>query len=163
MSRRTRRQQLGYPVTLQSGEGIGDFFKSVGRKANNVNKGLKQARIAGRTDDFLRRTNLRDPVRTAIANQGPWGNRLLQGADLAIKHGHGAQNGGCQNGNGFIGDLLQGASTLIPVIGPAISPAVGSLADSIGLGKTGKSGGRRRKPGPKKGSHNKKKGGRKGS
>src|SRR5690625_2315126 len=98
MSRRARRQNVGYPVTLQQGDGFGSFLKNVGRKASNINRGLKNARIVGRTDDFLARTGFREPVRNAIASQGPWGNRLLQGADLAKKHGYGkrgGKRGGC--------------------------------------------------------------------
>lgn len=142
------------PPANQNGEGIGDWFRSAKRVANKTNNNLKKARIVGRTDDFLARTGFRDPVRNLIASSVPHGNQVIRAADYAKKKGYGSvtpkvTRGGAkrkparpkarrkaQQGDGIIGDLLTGASSLIPGVGPVVAPLVGNLTSKIGLGQT---------------------------
>ena len=116
-------------IDPQTGEGIGDWIRSARRGLQKANRAAKNARIVGRTDDFLAKTGFRDPVRNLITQNVPFGAHVVSAADFAKQRGYGRQQG-----DGILGDLLTGASSLIPGVGPAVAPLVGSLTKQIGLG-----------------------------
>ena len=124
-------------VNPQTGEGIGDWIRSARKGLQKANRAAKNARIVGRTDDFLAKTGLRDPVRNLITQNVPFGAHVVSAADFAKQRGYGRQQG-----DGILGDLLTGASSLIPGVGPAVAPLVGNLTKQIGLGN--QRGGRRK-------------------